>query len=117
MLQCYNVLCNGFSSCSAGLRYWRRVVSRYGCGVIQCAGVQVLTAVGLLLVLLDEKCSITSQLDFLGAGVSAGEGEARCAAEGVLRPDSSCPRAGVAAERSDAHLRPRSASCVAKDLL
>lgn len=53
---------------------------------------------------------MTSQLDFLGAGVSAGEGEARGAADGVLRPESSAPRAGAAADRRDAQRRPRNAS-------
>lgn len=70
----------------------------------------ILTAVGLFLLRLEEKCSMTSQFDFLGAGVSAGEGEARGAADGVLRPESSAVRTGVAADRSDAHRRPRSAS-------
>ncbi|CAH2035106.1 unnamed protein product, partial [Iphiclides podalirius] len=69
--------------------------------------------IGLFLVRLEEKCSMTSQLDFFGAGVSAGEGEARGAAEGVLRPESSA-RAEVAAERNEAQRRPRSASCPPK---
>lgn len=64
-----------------------------------------------LLLRLEEKCSITSQLDFLGAGVSAGEDEARGAAEGVLRPESSAPRTVGAAARSEAQRRPRMASC------
>lgn len=62
---------------------------------------------------LEEKCSITSQLDFLSAGVSPGEGEARAAA-GVLRPDSSADRTAPAPPlfaRSEAQRRPRSASC------
>lgn len=64
---------------------------------------------GLFLFRLEEKCSMTSQLDFFGTGVSAGEGMARCGADGVLRPDSSA-RCEVAAERSDAHRLPRIAS-------
>lgn len=71
-----------------------------------------LTVVGLLR-LRPEKCSITSQFDFLGAGVSAGEGEVPLGAEaeGVLRPESSV-RTGAADERSDAQRRPRIGSCV-----
>lgn len=69
------------------------------------------TAVGLLRLRLDEKCSMTSQFDFFGAGVSAGDGEVPLAAEteGVLRPESSVLD-GPADERREAQRLPRNTS-------